>query len=251
MQVKLNIQTLFILLLLCTVQLSYSQSQVKVSGKVVDANSEFAGPQIVPGHIVIVNHRTGTGVFTDADGSFSLLALQQDTLRFSANGYTIKDICFKDSVIKKEYVITVQLLKLKFVLKEVEVFPVKKLEEVQKEIDKIGTRKTNAYEGFNSFESPITALFERFNKIEQSKRWVAEKENEELKRSILKDLFRIYIQYDIISLADDEFDEFISFCYFGLSENFIKTATEFELVMAIKERYAKFVSIKNSARSHF
>lgn len=219
---------------------------IKVNGKVLDKDGKEPLRQIV-----IVNKRTGTGTFADPDGSFTVTIVQSDTLQFTATGFMLKSVCFKDSVYKKEYNVSIKLQKLYYVLKEVDVFPVKKLEEIQKDIDKIGVKKTNTYKDVNAFSSPITALYERFSKLEQSKRWVAQKENEELKRGVLKDLFRIYIKYDIINLSDDEFEEFINYCYFRLSEDFIKNATEFELVMAIKEKYEKFASIKKAARTQF
>ena len=105
-------------------------------------------------------------------------------------------------------------------------------------MNKLGVRKKYSLEGVDAISSPITALYERFSKIEQSKRKVAEWENEDLRRDILKELFRLYIKNDIIDLKDDEFDAFIK--YLNLSDTFIQNATQFELVMAIKGKYENF-----------
>ena len=77
----------------------------------------------------------------------------------------------------------------------------------------------------------------------EAKQKVAEWENEDLKKDILKDLFRLYIQHDIIDLTEEEFEIFIVYC--NLSEEFIKEASQFELVMAIKGKYKAFASNKD------
>ena len=59
-----------------------------------------------------------------------------------------------------------------------------------------------------------------------------------MKRDILKDLFRLYVKHDVINLSDEDFDAFIK--YLNLSDEFIQTATQFELVMAIKGKYESF-----------
>jgi hypothetical protein len=88
--------------------------------------------------------------------------------------------------------------------------------------------------------SPVTYLFERFNSMEQSKRKVAQLEDEQQKRAVLKDLLHLYIKNDIMSLDDAQFDTFID--YLNLSDSFIRTATDYELIMAIKYKYEAFVN---------
>ena len=90
--------------------------------------------------------------------------------------------------------------------------------------------------------NPISLLYERFSKIEQSKRKVAEMEDEQLRRGVLKDLFHIYIKHDIINISDDEFDAFIDYC--NLSDDFIKTVSDYELVTEIQEKYEEFERMK-------
>ena len=123
-------------------------------------------------------------------------------------------------------------------LKPISVYGIKSLEEIQKDFSKLGVKQTNVYRKYNSLESPITSLYEAFSKIEQSKRKVAALENEDFKKEVLKDLFRIYVKADIINLSELEFDNFIWYCDF--SDTFIKNATTFDLVKAIKERYEVF-----------
>jgi hypothetical protein len=187
---------------------------------------------------MIVNKRTNHGSFADAEGKFSLKIVPTDTIIFSAIGFKVRSICFKDSLGNGNSNFTIALSKLYFELKEVSVFANRSLNEIQNDIDKLGVNKTYNTSGANAFESPITALYERFSKFEQSKRKVAEWENEDLKRDILRDLFRLYVKNEVIDLKDEEFDAFIK--YLNFDDEFIKNATQFELVMAIKGKYESF-----------
>jgi len=228
-----NIYILFFISFLpfCNV---FSQN-VSIVGKVYDRDN----PQALLNKLMVINKRTNMGIFANADGTFKISAEQSDTILFSALGYLQKKICLADSAPKKNFYVDVALSKLYFTLKEVSIFPVKSLNEIQKEIDKLGVKSTYMTNGLaDAVSSPISYLYERFSKFERSKRQVAEWENEELKRDVLKDLFRVYVKYDVIDLSDEEFDAFIK--YLNLSEEFIQNATQFELVMAIKGKYENF-----------
>lgn len=198
--------------------------------------------------VMVINKRTNTGTFANSDASFLVNALKSDTILFSASGYTIKKICFSDSVYKQQYNITVRLQKINYNLKGIDIYPVKSLDEIDIEIRKLGVKgpkKPTDYVSFNANGaafSPITYLYERFSRFERSKRKVAELENEDRRREALRDLFRIYIKYDIIHLSNEDFDEFIGYC--NLSDDFIKNASRYDLVMAIKVRYQQFEKSK-------
>lgn len=216
--------------------------KITITGKVIGDNT------IVFNRIMVANKGTGNGTYVGIDGSFSLVIQKTDTIMFAYTGYRTKKICFKDSLPKKEYLIAVKMDRLSYQLKEISIYPVKKLNEVQKEIEQLEANKKRIaiLEGADALQSPITALYERFSRMEQSKRKVAEMENEEMKRDVLKDLFRIYIKFDIIDLSDDQFDDFITFC--DLRDYYILNATQYELVETIKKRYNKFVELNDYVR---
>lgn len=210
------------------------QSSIVLEGYTYDADSKLFLPRLM-----IINQRTNLGLFAEVDGKYSVKILKTDTLIFSAEGYKFKKVCVADSVNKPLYKLDVKMEKLQYTLKEISVFANRSLNEIEKDIAKLDS--THAYASFkdiNSFESPITYLYMRFSKFGKSKIQVAEWENEDLKKQILKDLFRLYIKHDIIELSEDEFDAFIKYC--NLSEEFIKSASQFELVMAIKGKYESF-----------
>lgn len=210
------------------------QTPVTLTGKVYDKDNK----NLPLSKLMIINKRTSMGIFADAEGKFSLSVLPTDTLTFSAFGFKVRSLCFRDSIINNKLTVEVALQKLQFELKEVSVFAQRNLNEIQSDIDKLGVKRTYSATGVNAFESPITALYERFSKFAKSKQKVADWENEDLKRDILKDLFHIYVKYDVIDLKDEEFDAFVK--YLNLSDDFIQTATQFELVMTIKSKYESF-----------
>jgi hypothetical protein len=217
-----------------------AQTQVIISGQVIDKDNSFLP---LP-RIMIINKRTNHGIFADAEGKFSINAFQTDTLMFSVIGYNTKKICLKDSVLKSRYSILVEMHKLYYTLKEISVFGTRTLNDIDKDIAKLdSTRRMRYYQDINAISSPITYLYERFSKFGKSKQKVAAWENEDLKIDILKDLFRLYVKNDIINLNEDEFEAFIAYC--NLSEEFIKTANQFELVMAIKGKYEAFTAGKD------
>ena len=190
--------------------------------------------------VMVFAKHAGIGVFADVTGTFNVSLKKNDTLMISCVGFANLRYAFKDSVQKTEYNIEAFLQRPIYSLKEITVYPLKSLAEIRKNINKISIKKTNIYKEVNKLESPITALYERFSRMERSKRTVAQLENEDLKRQALKDLFRLYIKFDIISLNDEKFDAFIDYC--NLSDQFIINASEYELVEAIKVRYKAFQS---------
>jgi len=212
----------------------YAQETITVEGIVYDNDTKLALPQLM-----VINAKTGLGMFADAEGKFSVKISKTDTLAFSCVGYHLKKVSLNDSAAKQKYYLTIQMNKLQYTLKEISVFANRSLNEIDKDIAKLDS--TSAYASFkdvNGLESPITYLYMRFSKFGKSKTLVAELENEDLKKQILKDLFRLYIKYEIIELNEEEFDAFIKYC--NLSEEFIKTASQFELVTAIKAKYESF-----------
>ncbi len=153
-------------------------------------------------------------------------------------------ISCKDSVSKSVYTIRIPLKKLQVQLKPVDVFTNRDLEEIQEDIEKLGYDKSDyMLDGVSAFESPITALYQSFSRRERNKREVAEMRNNDNRRALLKELFRKYVDSDIIQLDNTEFDEFIDFC--GVSDEFLKSSTQYDFIMYIKKRFEVFRMMKN------
>jgi hypothetical protein len=187
---------------------------------------------------MIINTRTNVGAFSDNEGGFFFKTFQTDTLVISALGYKIKKICLKDSLAKTSYSLTITLEKLYFIPKVVNIYPIRTLDQIERDLNKVGVKKGMSVQGLDAIQSPITYLYERFSKFGKSKRKVEEWESQDLKRDLLKELFRMYIKYDIIDLNDAEFDAFIK--YLNFSDEFIRNSTQLELVLAIKGKYENY-----------
>jgi hypothetical protein len=227
----------FVFPALCMAQ---SRQFVTINGRAMGAKANEDLFQVV-----VVNQRTSEGTLAMA-GKFSIQVYPTDTILVSASGFAIKKICFKDSVPKSQYNITVKLDSLQVTLHEVHVYPMRTLTEIHKEENGLGdVPNTDTYKETDMM-SPITYLYERFNRLERSKRKVAQMEDEEKKREVLKDLFHLYIKYDIIDLSDAQFDAFID--YLNLPDSFIKESTDYELLMAIKYKYAEFEKANSYTR---
>lgn len=230
---------LALLALMLPVHAFAQAGQVKITGSITSKDDL---PLI---NTMVVNQRTFVGIGADIAGNFTITALRTDTLMISAYGHQVMKLCFRDSVNKPEYKVRIALKQLSVSLPSVSIEGEKSMKQVQKNIDQLGVKDTRmTHTVSDAITSPITFLYERFSKFEQTKRKVAEMENEDRKREVLKDLFRIYIRYDVIELDEEEFDQFIAYC--NLSEEFIKSASEYELVTAIKARYDNFSKLGKS-----
>jgi hypothetical protein len=125
---------------------------------------------------------------------------------------------------------------------QVVVRPLKSLEQIKEERQALSQRETRLVTGVNVLESPITALYQAFSKKEQNKRWISEQQYKDDQRRVVKELLRLYVAFDIIDLPEATFDDFITFL--NIDENFIKTASEMELVLFIKDKYDHFNRLK-------
>lgn len=213
--------------------------KIRVLGQVFDPANRGAIP-----NLMVVNMRTQQGFFGYNSGDFDIEAFKNDTLIIAATGFTTLKICFRDSLPAPVYRVRIPLKKLEIQLKPVDVFSTRDLESIQKDIETLGYDKSDyTLEGADALSSPITALYMAFSKRERSKREVAEMRNNDRRRSLLKELFRKYVDADIIQLDNSEFDEFIDFC--NVSDEFMKNSTQYDFIMYIKKRFEVFRMIRS------
>ena len=134
---------------------------------------------------------------------------------------------------------------IKIVLEQAEVFAKRDLEEIQRDIEKLGfDEKDYRVSGVSAVESPITFLYEQFSKRERSKRLVAEMENEDRKRELLKELFEKYVDFEILELSDEEFDDFID--YMHVSDEFLQRSTQYDFILFVKDRFQSYQVLKRN-----
>ena len=233
-------QFLFIILILNTVlQVQGQTEKIRVMGTVYDPENRGSIP-----NLMIVNKRTQQGFFGYNSGDFDLEAFKSDTLIIAATGFSTRQITFRDSLFREVYRVRIPLSKLAIQLKPVEIFTNRDLQQIQEDIEKLGYDKSDyMLQGASAFESPITALYQSFSRRERHKREVAEMRNDDMRRSLLKELFRKYVDNDIIQLNNDEFDEFVDFC--GVSDEFLKRSSQYEFIMYVKKRFEVFRMVQN------
>lgn len=233
----------FLITLFCFVAIkSFAQTdeppRIKVTGIVYDAES-----RMMIGNLMIINKTTQQGFFAGATGSFNVTVYKNDTIIIGAAGYTNEKICFKDSVTKEEFFVRVYMEKLTVQLKEVRIIAPRDLDAIQKDIEKLGYKKSDyMLSGVDAVSSPITFLYEQFSRRERAKRHVAEMRNDDLKRDLLKELLAKYVANEVINLNDNEFDDFIDYC--NVSDEFMKNSTQYEFIMYIKRKYEFYQLLK-------
>jgi hypothetical protein len=231
-----KVAALFCFLFLSLLTQAQQCDKVLFTGKVVDT----LRPQNFY-NLMIVNRRTGQGVFGQPNGTFSVYVNNGDSLSISVREYPLVKLVVKaDS--------NCQFLKTIFIepkpqeVREVVVRPLKSLEQIREEREALAMRETRMVTGIEMLQSPITALYQAFSKKEQNKRWIAEQNYKDDQRRVVKELLRTYVAYDIIELDEEEFDNFIAFL--NVNEDFLKTATEMELITFIKDKYEHFRDMK-------
>ncbi len=217
---------------------SFSQdcSRVWLKGRVIDT----LRPQMFY-NLMIVNRTSGKGVFGQPDGSFAVYVNANDSITLSVQGYHMVGFrAVPDSLC--QFIVDLAIIEKGTDLAEVIIRPLKTLQQVKEERAALTLRETRTITGIEAFQSPITALYQRFSQKEQSKAKVAEMEYKDSKEAILQELLRLYVAYDIIELTDEEFVAFIGFL--SIDEDFLKTASDMELVTFIKDKFEHYQRIR-------
>lgn len=227
-----NSLLLLLLLLLLPTAFNAQCEQVFISGKVLDTmrQQNFF-------NLMVINKTTGRGVFGQPNGHFSVYARPGDRIALSTKGYPVYEFIAKPDE-NCQCKVEAFVERLPQEVQEVIVRPLKTLEQIKEEREALALRETRTVTGVNVLQSPITALYQAFSKKEQNKRWIAEQQYKDDQRKIVQELLRLYVAFDIIELSESEFDEFITFL--NLDEQFIKTASEMELILFIKDKYEHY-----------
>jgi hypothetical protein len=227
---------LFGFFVVISTQLFSQCDQVFVSGRVVDTMNRDMFY-----NLMVINKTTGRGVFGQPNGYFSVYVNAKDKIALSIKGYPVYEfIAAADSDCQNHILAYIERIPQE--IEQVIVRPLKSLEQIKEERQALTLRETRLVTGINVLESPITALYQAFSKKEQNKRWISEQQYKDDQRRVVKELLRLYVAFDIIDLPEATFDDFITFL--NIDENFIKTASEMELVLFIKDKYDHFKALQ-------
>lgn len=230
-------RTLLLLLLAAGPSVGAWAQEVTVRGRVSGGDGEHTFYDLM-----IVNRRTRNGSFANTDGTFTTVAQRNDTLLIGAGGYVTRTLLLSEFADEDLGNLQVTLRPWQIELRPVAVLPERTLKEIQADIAKLGyDEKDYRIAGVNAFESPITFLYQEFSRRERSKRQVAELRNEDMKRALLRELLQKYVEYDIINLSDDSFDDFIDFC--AVSDEVIKGLSQYDFLVYVKKKYELYTSL--------
>ncbi len=215
-----------------------SAQEIIVKGKVLPPKGETG---LV--YFMVINKTSGFGKFGERDGSFSIKVNRADTILVASTGLKTKSLCFKDSTPKSFFKVVIQMEKLLVELKPVEIFPKRDLDRIYEDVSKLGYRKKDyVLSGIDAASSPITFLYQSFSHREREKRELARTINEDNLRRLLKELLGTYVDGELISLRNEEFDEFIDYC--KVSEAFLKNSTQYDFIVFIKKKYKEYTEYR-------
>lgn len=206
---------------------------VFISGKVLNEQGQPLFDAMV------VNRSRSVGQFCENDGSYLVRACRTDTLQFAATGYASVRISFADSASRTQYSKNVVMKKLRISVPEVEVLAPRDLQQIYEDISELGyDEKEYRVSDINALESPITFLYQTFSKREQSKRLAIELRNRDRRRELLKELFAKYAEYEILTLEDDEFEDFIEFMDPG--DERLQSFSQYGFILYVKDRFEAY-----------
>lgn len=235
-------RALLTLLSISSCLISMAQQEVTVRGRVQGADGET-----VFYDLMIVNRRLRGGTFGQVDGSFTVQAHRNDTLLIGAGGYVTRTVPLGEFGDGELADLRVTLRPWEIALKPVVVLPERTLKQIQEDIEKLGYRESDFRStGVDAFESPITFLYQQFSLRERSIREVAYLRNEDNKRALLRELLHKYVEYDIINLGDESFDDFIDFC--NVPDEVIKGLSQYDFLVYVKKKYELYASLGPTRR---
>ena len=181
------------------------QNEIQVNAKIVDENNNpvpFAD---------IAFRRLQLGFSANKEGFFTTKMLHSDSLLILKKGHVPTKLTFKDSVLRTEYTVVLILPRTPLELTEVQISAIRTHQQIRQEINKLYVKNTDLNPDARPLTNPLSYLYELLSKREKEKRFASQLETEEAKRIVLKDLFRLYNNYNIIDLDEDEYDRFISY----------------------------------------
>jgi hypothetical protein len=191
-------------------------------------------------NLMVVNVSSGKGVFGQPNGTFGVYVKDNDSIVLSIKGY--ERYGFRVKADSMCHFNVYQVVERKATqIQEVVIKPLKSLQQIKEERADLAMRETRTITGLEAVQSPITALYQRFSKKEQTKALIEKYKYEDSKEAIVQDLLKLYVSYDIIKLDSDDFIDFIRFM--SIDDNFLKTASDMELITFIKDKLEHYLEI--------
>jgi hypothetical protein len=223
------------LVVLFSVSLRAQNSMVVVHGQVFGMNTTT---DLLT--LFVVSQKNQTGNFGNANGTYQIKVDRSDTILIGSIGYFTEKVCVADSPLVDTIRVDVQLQQLNYYLREVTVLAPRELKRIYEDIEKLGyDPKEDRLSGLaDPLSSPITALYEMYSRKAQQERLAKQLINDAKRRDLLKELLAKYVDYHIIDLSNDQFEEFIE--YLNVSDEFLKNSSQYDFIIFVKMKYQHF-----------
>ena len=214
-----------------------AQDTVVIKGTVSDAYSQKR-----LSYVNVIDSKQSVTYNTDGNGQFTLTTVKNDTLFLFYPGYQTCKFSVADSAVKAEYKLNLTMERLSTGLSQpVIIKAAKTLEQIEEERKKLGITPRELERPELSFTSPISALYELLSNRAHEREKLKKQIREDERQKIFKELCRYYNENALIDLPEENFDDFDRFC--GLTLDFIKTASDYELTKAVVGMYNKYARL--------
>ena len=206
----------------------------------------------------VINYTTEKVTTSYNEGIFKIPVKNEDKLFFSSIGYELTDIIIADSLLQTKNYIHVYLKPKTYELKSVDIRPFLSYKEFKEAFlamevaeDLINLRLPvpvfipelkHGELGKVTISGPITALYMKFSKEGKSLRKYEETLQQAKYQKYISSKFNKDIVRTVTSISEDEeLKAFMDFCDF--SEEFIASALDYEIYIAIKDCYLSYLNI--------
>jgi hypothetical protein len=243
------------------------QRKVYTHGSIID---DSTGQKIA--FAQLYNESRRIGYITDSAGNFRIPALKGDTIVVSALGYLGKVIIIDGSYYRTG--VSIELSPQAFEIGEVSIITFSDYEDFKKQFlalqlphtktdilrENLATLARQAgREG--AYEKAVSDALSRSNKdfasvsIPIPSRYDIQMQhyNEVLKKEerqrVIDKKYNRDIIFRVTRLPEDEITQFIGFCNF--SEQYLYSATPYEILVSIEEKFKKYKLMKESGKSYF
>lgn len=239
------------IMLTCVVQLVGAQSQVKISGSVIDSKTKEPVPFV---HVYTKSLSAGTN--TNEHGKFTVQIDKADTLVFSAVGFDKYFFSLRQDDVRSYYDVVIELDFKTYELEPVKVTAYKDIEQFKKDILAldIPTRKKelkidiprnarlyndprlnnhlgNDMGGGVVMQGPIDALYNAFSRQGRQLKKVDALQEERSKRQAIGSKYNMEVVKRITSLNEEGAKRFMEWCKF--EDEFLLASSEYELTVAV------------------
>lgn len=234
----------------------FESTDINLSGEIINKeDGEF-----VP-YVHIINLSTNQGTTSDLEGKFNISISKEDTLMFSSVGFDKYKLTFSDHEIDSDsYFIRILLDQSSYELSPVNIFAFKDEAGFKQDIlnmklpeasnPKIlvpgsygGPLTSRDLNGGFSLGSPISSVVNIFSKEAKELRKYEKVKKDYPRQKTINEKYNMEVVEEITGLKDEDLNKFMLFC--KISDDYILTANDYEIVVAVHNCYKEFLSSDN------